>query len=80
MQTLFSFYRKDNVFMDMKIYKAACYCRLSQDDLNDGTSVSITTQMAVAREYCKEIGFRLLISIVMTAIQAQTSTDPNSSV
>lgn len=40
--------------MEMKMYKAACYCRLSQDDLNDGTSVSITTQMAVAREYCKD--------------------------
>lgn len=46
--------------MDMKIYKAACYCRLSQDDLNDGTSVSITTQMAVAREYCKENRFQIV--------------------
>lgn len=46
--------------MEMKIYKAACYCRLSQDDLNDGTSVSITTQMAVAREYCKENRFQIV--------------------
>lgn len=46
--------------MDMKIYKAACYCRLSQDDLNDGTSVSITTQMAVAKEYCKEKRFQIV--------------------
>ena len=46
--------------MDMKIYKAACYCRLSQDDVNDGTSVSITTQMDVAREYCKENRFQIV--------------------
>ncbi len=39
--------------MDMKIYKAACYCRLSDDDVNDGMSVSIETQITIHKQYCK---------------------------
>lgn len=33
---------------------AACYCRLSKDDANDGTSVSIETQRQVLSDYCNE--------------------------
>lgn len=41
------------------IYTAACYCRLSQDDERDGTSVSIETQKHLLEDYCKEKGFRV---------------------
>lgn len=34
-------------------YTAACYCRLSRDDENDGTSVSIETQRKVLEDYCR---------------------------
>ena len=34
-------------------YSAACYCRLSRDDENDGTSVSIETQRKVLEDYCR---------------------------
>ena len=30
------------------------YCRLSDDDLNDGMSVSIETQITIQKQYCKE--------------------------
>lgn len=40
--------------MEQKMYKAACYCRLSDYDLNDGMSVSIETQMTIHKQYCKE--------------------------
>ena len=40
--------------MEQKMYKAACYCRLSDDDLNDGMSVSIETQITIQKQYCKE--------------------------
>ncbi len=40
-------------------YKAACYCRLSQDDANDGTSVSIETQIKVLTDYCSENHFEI---------------------
>ena len=43
--------------MSMNNYKTACYCRLSQDDDNDGTSVSIETQTKVLADYCKAQGF-----------------------
>lgn len=35
-------------------YVAACYCRLSQDDAKDGTSVSIETQRKVLDDFCHE--------------------------
>lgn len=38
---------------EQSIYKAACYCRLSRDDEQDGTSVSIETQVKVLEDYCK---------------------------
>ena len=34
-------------------YIAACYCRLSKDDAQDGTSVSIETQQKILADYCK---------------------------
>lgn len=40
--------------MEQKMCKAACYCRLSDDDLNDGMSISIETQMTIHKQYCKE--------------------------
>ena len=33
-------------------YIAACYCRLSKDDAQDGTSVSIETQQKILADYC----------------------------
>lgn len=38
---------------EQSIYRAACYCRLSRDDEQDGTSVSIETQVKVLEDYCK---------------------------
>mgnify|MGYP000850839698 FL=1 len=40
--------------MEQKIYRAACYCRLSDDDANDGMSVSIDTQMTIHKQYCQQ--------------------------
>lgn len=40
--------------MEQKMYKAACYCRLSDDDLNDGMSVSIETQITIQKQYCRD--------------------------
>lgn len=34
-------------------YTAACYCRLSRDEENDGTSASIETQRKVLENYCR---------------------------
>ena len=56
--------------MEQKMYKAACYCRLSDDDANDGMSVSIETQITIHKQYCKANQ----IQIVMMATQAQTLT------
>ena len=39
--------------MEQRMLKAACYCRLSDDDVNDGTSISIETQITIAKQYCK---------------------------
>mgnify|MGYP005767676747 CR=1 FL=1 len=36
---------------------AGCYCRLSDDDDRDGTSVSIKTQMRILSDYCREHHF-----------------------
>lgn len=35
-------------------FSAACYCRLSKDDENDGTSVSIETQQQILSDFCNE--------------------------
>ena len=36
-----------------KDYIAACYARLSVDDMQDGTSVSIETQKKILEDYCR---------------------------
>lgn len=38
---------------------AGCYCRLSDDDEKDGTSISIETQRKILTEYCKEHGIQV---------------------
>ncbi len=38
---------------------AACYCRLSDDDDQDGTSVSIETQTKILGDYCREHGIEI---------------------
>ena len=40
--------------MEQKMYRAACYCRLSDDDAKDGTSVSIETQITIHKQYCEQ--------------------------
>jgi site-specific DNA recombinase len=40
-------------------YTAACYCRLSRDDEQDGASVSIETQKKVLEDYCKANDFNV---------------------
>ncbi len=42
---------------ERSIYTAACYCRLSRDDEQDGTSVSIETQKKVLEDYCLTNGY-----------------------
>lgn len=42
-----------------KNYIAACYARLSVDDMQDGTSVSIDTQVKILEDYCKENGIAI---------------------
>lgn len=38
---------------------AACYCRLSDDDVQDGTSVSIETQTKILGDYCREHSIKI---------------------
>lgn len=40
-------------------YRVACYSRLSKDDEQDGTSVSITTQRQVLEDYCRSNGWEI---------------------
>ena len=44
-------------YIEYNKYTAACYCRLSRDDENDGTSVSIETQKKVLEDYCQTNGY-----------------------
>ena len=44
--------------MQSKKIIAACYCRLSDDDEQDGTSVSIETQMKILGDYCRDFGIK----------------------
>ena len=37
----------------------ACYCRLSKDDEQDGSSVSIETQSNILSDYCKTNSFQI---------------------
>ena len=47
------YHNERNLIMEQRMLKAACYCRLSDDDVNDGTSISIETQITIAKQYCK---------------------------
>ena len=38
---------------------AACYCRLSDDDDQDGTSISIETQTKILGDYCRDHGMEI---------------------
>ncbi len=38
---------------------AGCYCRLSDDDAQDGMSISIETQMKILGDYCRENGINV---------------------
>lgn len=38
---------------------AGCYCRLSDDDAHDGTSISIETQMKILGDYCRDNGINV---------------------
>ena len=51
--------RKETImsYIECSKYTAACYCRLSRDDENDGTSVSIETQKKVLEDYCRSNGY-----------------------
>ena len=42
------------------IFKAAIYCRLSQDDGQTGDSSSIQNQKAMLQDYCKRQGFKIV--------------------
>jgi len=42
--------------MQSKKIIAACYCRLSDDDEQDGTSISIETQKKILGDYCRDFG------------------------
>ena len=44
--------------MQSKKIIAACYCRLSDDDEQDGTSVSIETQKKILGDYCRDFGIK----------------------
>ena len=46
--------------MEQKLYRAACYCRLSDDDANDGTSVSIETQITIHKQYCEQNNIQII--------------------
>jgi DNA invertase Pin-like site-specific DNA recombinase/ssDNA-binding Zn-finger/Zn-ribbon topoisomerase 1 len=43
-------------YLGQKTYIAALYARLSSEDLQDGTSVSIETQKKILEDYCKDNG------------------------
>ena len=41
------------------LFNAACYCRLSKDDENDGTSVSIESQIQILTDFCRENNLKI---------------------
>lgn len=48
---------KENMnYLGQKTYIAALYARLSSEDLQEGTSVSIETQKKILEDYCKDNG------------------------
>lgn len=48
------------VITEQSGYTVACYCRLSKDDdIKDGTSISIETQKKLLEDYCNSRGFTI---------------------
>lgn len=46
---MYNIFFQSSCIVEQKImYKAACYCRLSDDDLNDRMSISIETQIIIS--------------------------------
>ncbi|MBR5365327.1 MAG: recombinase family protein [Clostridia bacterium] len=45
--------------IEQRRIKAACYCCLSDDDAQDGTSVSIETQTKILGDYCRDHGMEI---------------------
>ncbi len=41
------------------LFNAACYCRLSKDDENDGTSVSIESQIQILTDFCRDNNLKI---------------------
>lgn len=41
------------------LFNAACYCRLSKDDENDGTSVSIESQIQILSDFCRDNNLKI---------------------
>jgi len=52
----------------------ALYCRLSQDDMLDGESNSITNQKAILQKYAKDCGFRNLRFYIDDGVSGTTLT------
>ena len=50
----------------------ALYCRLSQDDMVDGESNSITNQKAILKKYADDNGFRNLVFYVDDGVSGTT--------
>ena len=46
-------------YLGQKTYIAALYARLSSEDLQEGTSVSIETQKKILEDYCKNNGIAI---------------------
>lgn len=56
-------------------YTAACYCRLSRDDEQDGTSISIETQKKVLEATAKPMAIPYMIFIVTMDLRGLILTD-----
>ena len=48
-----AFFNKLNT-ESIRPYLAACYCRLSDDDAQNGTSISIETQTKILSNFCRD--------------------------
>jgi DNA invertase Pin-like site-specific DNA recombinase len=46
-------------FNEQTKYIVGCYCRLSQEDDSDSSSVSIETQRKILEDYCRSNGYRI---------------------
>jgi len=58
--------------MEQRHYNAAIYCRLSQDDKQTGTSLSIQNQQTLLTEYVQENGWRVADCYIDDGISGTT--------